>query len=120
VIDDGICRLQRLSRLLFAPVAELPRHEPAYRFRDDSLAETSKATPITVELLARRAPAPRTELERQIMIAQIGVDAWGGPGDFRGRRRLPRPARVIDAAGDWRPGPSSLDLSQVREAKNAL
>lgn len=73
---------------------EQPSSPPATE--TDALARMTEATLTTVELLARRSRVPRTELERQVAIAQIGVDAWRGPVTAEARRRFPRLARVID------------------------
>lgn len=44
-----------------------------------ALARITEATLTTVELLAHRDRVPRTELARQLAIAQTGVDALRDP-----------------------------------------
>jgi phage gp36-like protein len=66
----------------------------------DALARMTEATLTTIELLARRDRVPRTELARQLAIAQTGVDALRGSMTAEDRLGFPRLAQVIESDGD--------------------
>lgn len=70
------------------------------RSETDALAQMTEATLITIELLARRDRAPRTELARQLAIAQTEVDALRGSMTAEDYLGFPRLAQVIENDGD--------------------
>lgn len=69
------------------------------RFETDALARMTEATLTTVKLLARRARVPRTELARQVAIAQTGVDALRDSMSPEARLRFQRLAQVFEDGG---------------------
>lgn len=64
----------------------------------EALLHMTEATLATVDLLASRTRPPKTELERQIAIAQVGIDRCRSEVIER-YRGLPRISRVLAAGG---------------------